>query len=71
MRTSPKSLPPYRQTTDSVSAALQMNPGQGLSEAEARSRLLRDGRDELIAEKPVTKLITRARARRSRAFVRD
>ena len=47
-------LPPYRQTVESVLAALGTDPRHGLSEAEARSRLERDGRNELTAEKPVS-----------------
>jgi Ca2+-transporting ATPase len=41
-----------RQVED-VLSALGSDPRQGLSEAEARSRLSRHGRNELAAEKPV------------------
>src|SRR4051794_33403065 len=47
-------LPPYQRTADSVLAALATDPHRGLSDAEARARLERDGRNELLAEKPIS-----------------
>jgi P-type Ca2+ transporter type 2C len=38
---------------EEVIAALDTDPRRGLSETDARSRLHRDGRNELAAEKPV------------------
>ena len=46
-------LPPYQQPVDAVIAALGTDARRGLSEAEARARLERHGRNELTAEKPV------------------
>lgn len=43
----------YQQTIDEVLAALGTNARRGLSEAEARARLERYGKNELTAEKPV------------------
>src|SRR5918999_5259418 len=43
----------YRQPVDEALAALGTDAELGLSEAEARARLQRYGRDELTAEKPV------------------
>ncbi len=43
----------YRQTIDEVLAALGTDARRGLSEAEARARLERYGKNELTAEKPV------------------
>ena len=43
----------YRQTIDDVLAALGTDALRGLSEAEARARLERYGKNELTAEKPV------------------
>lgn len=45
--------PPYQLSVEAVIAALATDPGRGLSEAEARARLERDGRNELTAEAPV------------------
>jgi Ca2+-transporting ATPase len=45
--------PPYEQKVDEVLAALSVDPRRGLSEAEARARLDRYGRNELMAEEPV------------------
>ncbi len=42
----------YRQSVDDVITALQTNREQGLTDADAESRLERDGRNELAAEKP-------------------
>ena len=44
---------PYRQTVREVLAALDVDPQRGLSTAEARARLERYGRNELIADRPV------------------
>jgi Ca2+-transporting ATPase len=44
---------PYRHSLDDVLAALGTNAEQGLSQAEARARLDRFGRNELTAEQPV------------------
>jgi Ca2+-transporting ATPase len=46
-------LPPYEQPVDAVIAALHTDPRRGLTEAEARTRLERHGRNELTAEKPM------------------
>src|SRR6188508_2385226 len=43
----------YRQRLDDLIAALGTDERQGLTEAQARSRLERYGRNELAAEKPV------------------
>ena len=43
----------YQQPIDEVLAALGSNADRGLSEAEARARLERDGKNELTAEKSV------------------
>ena len=43
----------YQQSIDEVLAALNTDPRLGLSEAEARARLEKYGRNELTAEKPV------------------
>ena len=44
---------PYQREVDAVVSALETDARRGLSEAEARSRLVRFGRNELTAEKPV------------------
>jgi len=44
---------PYRQTAKDVLTALDTDARNGLSEGEARARLDRYGRNELMAEKPV------------------
>jgi Ca2+-transporting ATPase len=44
--------PAYQQECSAVLAALGSDPHRGLSEAEARARLERYGRNELAAEKP-------------------
>jgi Ca2+-transporting ATPase len=44
---------PYQQTADAALAALGSDPRHGLSEAEARSRREKHGRNELTAEKPI------------------
>jgi P-type Ca2+ transporter type 2C len=46
-------LAPYRQSVDDVLTALSTDARRGLSQGEARARLERDGRNELMAEKPV------------------
>jgi Ca2+-transporting ATPase len=46
-------LAPYRQSVDAVLTALSTDAQSGLSQGEARARLERDGRNELMAEKPV------------------
>ena len=51
--TQPNPTPPYQQSVDVVVAALGADPRRGLNEAEARTRLERDGRNELTAEAPV------------------
>jgi Ca2+-transporting ATPase len=43
----------YRQPVDQVLAGLGTDAHRGLSEAEARARLERHGRNELAAEKPL------------------
>jgi len=43
----------YQQTIDEVLTALGTDARRGLSEVEARARLERYGRNELIAEKPI------------------
>jgi Ca2+-transporting ATPase len=43
----------YRQRVDEVWAALGTDSQRGLSDAEARARLKRYGRNELTAEEPV------------------
>lgn len=43
----------YRQTVEAVLRALGTDARLGLSEAEARARLEKHGRNELIAEEPV------------------
>ena len=45
--------PAYQQSVDAVIAALRTDSRRGLSEAEARTRLARDGRKEWMAEEPV------------------
>lgn len=45
--------PAYQQPVDSVFATLRADTRRGLSIAEARLRLERDGRNELTAEKPL------------------
>jgi P-type Ca2+ transporter type 2C len=53
--TTPPELPPapYRQTADAVLAALGTDAKRGLSVTEARSRLERHGRNELVGQAPV------------------
>jgi P-type Ca2+ transporter type 2C len=46
-------LAPYRQSVDDVLTALSTDARRGLSQGEARARLERDGRNELMAENPV------------------
>jgi P-type Ca2+ transporter type 2C len=46
-------LAPYRQSVDDVLTALSTDARRGLSQGEARARLERYGRNELMAEKPV------------------
>jgi Ca2+-transporting ATPase len=53
MTTPPQSLPPYQASVDSVLVALATDAERGLSEAEARARLERDGPNELTPDKPV------------------
>ncbi|MGE0405186.1 MAG: HAD-IC family P-type ATPase, partial [Candidatus Korobacteraceae bacterium] len=43
----------YQQTIEAVVSALRTHPENGLTDAEAQSRLERYGRNELAAEKPV------------------
>src|SRR5688572_1114432 len=50
---SDNTMAPYRQRLDEVLAALGTDAQRGLSEAEARARLDRHGRNELTAEEPV------------------
>ena len=45
--------PAYRQPAEAVVVALATDARRGLSQAEARARLDRHGRNELTAEKPV------------------
>jgi hypothetical protein len=47
------SAPPYRQPVDTVISVLGTDAQGGLSEAEARARLERLGRNELTAVEPV------------------
>ena len=49
----PDSSLAYRQPVDDLVAALGSDERRGLSDEEARSRLEREGRNELAAEKPV------------------
>ena len=49
---SPKASP-YQQSSEDVLAALGTDPQRGLTEAEARARLDREGRNELAADAPV------------------
>lgn len=44
---------PYQESADAVLAALGTEPQRGLSGTEARTRLERDGRNELTGEEPV------------------
>jgi Ca2+-transporting ATPase len=44
---------PYQQSVDAVLTSLGTDALRGLSDAEAQTRLRRDGPNELIAEKPV------------------
>jgi Ca2+-transporting ATPase len=44
---------PHQQGVDKVLAALGVNPQSGLSREEARTRLSRYGKNELVTEKPV------------------
>ncbi|HWR53130.1 MAG TPA: cation-translocating P-type ATPase [Bryobacteraceae bacterium] len=53
MTSAPSPTPAYRQPPDEVIASLATDARRGLSEAEARARLERYGRNELAAEKPV------------------
>src|SRR5215208_1786479 len=46
-------LPPYQASTETVLGALHTDARNGLSEAEATTRLQRFGRNELAAEEPV------------------
>jgi len=43
----------HARTVEDVLSALQSDPRRGLSEAEARARLARHGRNELAAERPL------------------
>src|SRR6478672_5693319 len=45
--------PAYRQSADEVITALETNLRRGLSDSEARSRLQRYGRNELVADEPI------------------
>jgi Ca2+-transporting ATPase len=45
--------PPYQQSVDEIVATLGTDAERGLSSAEARTRLERQGRNELKAEEPV------------------
>jgi len=54
MQLNPK--PPYQERVDAIIIALATDARRGLTEAEARSRLQRDGRNELTAEKPAPAL---------------
>jgi P-type Ca2+ transporter type 2C len=49
----PDQVAPYRQPVDAVLAALGTDARLGLSQREARARLERYGKNELMAEKPV------------------
>jgi P-type Ca2+ transporter type 2C len=49
----PHAAEPHRKSVDEVLAALQTDARSGLSQAEARLRLERSGRNELTAEAPV------------------
>jgi P-type Ca2+ transporter type 2C len=46
-------LAPYRQPVDAVLAEFGTDARLGLSQREARARLERDGKNELMAEKPI------------------
>jgi Ca2+-transporting ATPase len=43
---------PYQQPIDAVTAAFDTEPDHGLADDDARRRLVRDGRNELIGEPP-------------------
>ena len=45
--------PAYQQSVDAVIAALRTDSRRGLSEAEARTRIAREGRNELTTDEPV------------------
>jgi Ca2+-transporting ATPase len=45
--------PAYRQSIEEVVAALATDPRRGLSAADARARLERYGKNEIVSEKPV------------------
>ena len=49
----PHAAEPHRKSVDEVLAGLQTDARSGLSQAEARLRLERSGRNELTAEAPV------------------
>ena len=49
----PNPMPPYQEPVEAVIAALGTDARRGLSVAEARTRLERDGPNELTAEEPV------------------
>jgi Ca2+-transporting ATPase len=51
--TTPEPDSPHRQPIDTVIAALGTHLKEGLTDAEARSRLTQHGRNELTAQKPV------------------
>jgi P-type Ca2+ transporter type 2C len=49
----PNPKPPYQEQVDAIIFALATDERRGLTEADACSRLQRDGRNELTTEKPV------------------
>src|SRR3954469_6633657 len=49
----PEGVDPYRLTVADVAAALATDVTRGLADADARTRLARDGPDELTAHPPV------------------
>jgi Ca2+-transporting ATPase len=49
----PNAVPPYQASSDAVTKAFGTDAHRGLGETEARTRLKRNGRNELTAEEPV------------------
>ncbi len=49
----PPGTPPYQQTSENVLGALATDAARGLASHEARARLEKHGRNELVAEAPI------------------